>query len=508
MFCSKLTARQLSFIADYYSFPHETVTFTARRTISDIRKLLLPYLIRNIAITLPNNSDNIHVVIIGNGVTGSTVARHVRKHSNYRITMISSETEHFFSRTALMYVYMGHMRYKDIKPYEDWFWEKNRIDLVFDRVISINTQNKTLQLQQGQELGYDKLVLATGSSYNTFNWPGQDLKGVGGLYSWQDLEYMEAHTSGIKHAVVVGGGLIGIEMAEMLRSRNIGVTMLVREKSYWKNVLPAEESAMVNREIQRHHIDLRLNTELEEILGDEQGRMRAISTKDGQEIDCQFVGLTAGVHPNLNVVTDTDIETDRGILVNEYLETNIPDVYAAGDCAQFRQPFEGRGAVEQVWYTGKIQAEALALTICQKRTPYQPGVWFNSAKFFDIEYQVYGQVPAKEDSQLQSLYWEHPDGKKSIRIVYTDSGSVVGFNLMGVRYRQNICDRWIKEQTNIETVLQNLGAANFDPEFFRQYEQELVNLYNQQTGSKLILKRKRGLKNVLELLGIGKKERA
>lgn len=448
------------------------------------------------------------MVIIGNGVTGSTVARHVRKHSNYRITMISAETEHFFSRTALMYVYMGHMRYKDIKPYEDGFWAKNRIDLLFDRVTHIDTQNKTLQLQHGQEITYDKLVLATGSSYNTFNWPGQDLKGVGGLYSWQDLEYMETHTKDITHAVVVGGGLIGIEMAEMLRSRDIEVIMLVREASYWSNVLPAEESAMVNAHIDEHEVDLRLNTELAEILGDEQGRVNAVRTKDGKEIPCQFVGLTAGVHPNLNVVEGTDIETDRGILVNEYLETNIPDVYAAGDCAQFRQPFTGRGAVEQVWYTGKIQAETLAQTIFGQRTPYEPGVWFNSAKFFDVEYQTYGQVPAKETDGLKTLYWQHEGCKKSIRLVYKEDGAVVGFNLMGVRYRQNICDKWICEGAHIETVLQNLGAANFDPEFFKQYEQLLVDKYNRQTGSNLSLKRKRGLKNVLELLGISKTERA
>lgn len=450
-----------------------------------------------------------HVVIIGNGVTGSTVARHVRKHSSMRITMISEETDFFFSRTALMYVYMGHMRYKDIKPYEDWFWSKNRIELKKATVTEINTEAKELHFADGDTMPYDKLVIATGSKPNKFGWPGQDLKGVQGLYHWQDVETMEAYTKDISRGVIVGGGLIGIEMAEMLHSRKIPVTMLVREGSYWRNVLPAEESAMINRHIKEYNIDLRLNTELEEILDDGTGRVKAVRTKDGEEIACQFVGLTAGVHPNIELLKDTTIKTDRGILVNHYLETNIPDVYSAGDCAQFTEVLPGRKPVEQVWYTGKIQAEALARTITGKRTKYEPGIWFNSAKFIDIEYQIYGDVPTKADDTLEHLYWEDSTGRKSIRLVYEKtSGAIQGFNLMGVRYRHAVCDKWIGNGTHIEEVLQDLGAANFDPEFFKQYEQAVVDQYNKQTGKQLKLKRKRSLKAALEVLGIGKRRSA
>ena len=198
------------------------------------------------------------IVIIGNGISGITCARWCRKLGDDEITVISSETDFFYSRTALMYVYMGHMRAEDVKPYEDWFWKKNRINLLKAHVTNINWDNKTLTTKNGQSVSYDKLVLALGSKSNKFGWPGQDLKGVGGLYHWQDLENMEAYTPGLKRAVICGGGLIGIEMAEMFRSRNIDVTMLVRESSYWNNVLPAEESEMISRHIKHHHIDLSL----------------------------------------------------------------------------------------------------------------------------------------------------------------------------------------------------------------------------------------------------------
>jgi NAD(P)H-nitrite reductase large subunit len=152
-----------------------------------------------------------HIVIIGNGISGITAARHIRKRSDHRITVISSETEHFFSRTALMYIYMGHMQYAHTKPYEDFFWEKNRIELKHARVAKVDFGTSELHFEDGEKMVYDDLILATGSQPNKFGWPGQDLKGVQGLYSFQDLETMERDTKGISNAVIVGGGLIGIE---------------------------------------------------------------------------------------------------------------------------------------------------------------------------------------------------------------------------------------------------------------------------------------------------------
>src|SRR5690554_2833615 len=96
-----------------------------------------------------------HIVIIGNGISGVTAARHIRKLSDKRITIISAETEHFFSRTALMYVYMGHMKYEHIKPYEDWFWKKNRIELKQEFVETIDTKSKTLHFKEGVFITYD-----------------------------------------------------------------------------------------------------------------------------------------------------------------------------------------------------------------------------------------------------------------------------------------------------------------------------------------------------------------
>lgn len=419
-----------------------------------------------------------HVVIIGNGIAGVTAARFIRKLSDFRITMISAETDHFYARTALMYVYMGHLRYQDTKPYEDDFWAKNRIDLVRGYVTRIDTDAKEVHAGGSRALGYDALLIATGSQSNAFGWPGQNLDGVQGLYGIPDLATMERWTDGIRRAVVVGGGLIGVEMAEMLHTRRLPVTFLVREHSYMDYLLPPEESQMINAEIRAHHVDLRLSTELKEILPDENGRARAVTTGDDEEIPCQFVGLTVGVHPNIDVVKDANVKTNRGVLVNAYFETNVPDVYAAGDCVEFQDDGIGHRRIEQLWYTARRHGKAVARTICGRRAPYDRGVFFNSAKFFTVEYQTYGDVQPEPEAGTETMVWQDVNAKKLIRIEYAAAdGRVLGFNLLGVRYRQDVCERWILERRSIDYVLRHLRQASFDSEFSRRYEGAVVQAY-------------------------------
>ncbi|SNC64529.1 Pyridine nucleotide-disulphide oxidoreductase [Hymenobacter gelipurpurascens] len=438
-----------------------------------------------------------HLVIIGNGITGVTCALTVRRlHPDARITLVSDESPYHISRPALMYTYMGHIRPQDLKPYGDWFWPENSLELVQATATHIEAEHHLVHLSTGAPLAYDKLLVATGSVSRFERWPGQELQGVQGLYGLQDLERMHRETHGVGQAVVVGGGLIGVELAEMLHSRGIAVTMLVRDTHYWGSVLPPEEAALVNRQLQAHHIHMHYSTELAEILGDSAGRVRAVRTTDGREIACQWVGLATGVTPNLSLAQASGLETARGILVNEHLQTNQPDVYAAGDCAQHRQTGLGQVPVEQLWYTGRQQGETVAYAICGQPQAYQRGVWFNSAKFFQLEYQTYGQVPARTPSGTHSFCWQHPNGQLLLRINFwaDDNHAVTGMNTLGIRQRHDVWDQWLRQGTPVTQVLAELGAANFDPEFFQQHEAAIVGQFNEQFPQHPVaLKRRKGL---------------
>ncbi len=433
-----------------------------------------------------------HVVIIGNGIAGVTAARHVRKNSTKEITIISGETAHFFSRTALMYVFMGHMKYENIKPYEDSFWKKNRIHLKQAWVENIDTDAQQLQLSGGDTMAYDELIIATGSKPNKFGWEGEDLKGVQGFYSWQDLELLEENVKRTQQAVIVGGGLIGVELAEMLHTRGIEVTFLVREDRFWGNVLPYQDGELIAKHIKKNGINLVFNTELDIIHGNNQGEVIAITTKDGLKIACQLVGLTAGVSPNIGVVDASNIPTKRGVLVDHYLKTIIPNVYAIGDCAEFYEHPTNRKSIEQVWYTGKMMGETVAQTICGRPTKYMPGVWFNSAKFFDIEYQTYGWVWNIPKENEEVFCWQHPTKDILLKLVFDQTTQVLlGVNTFGIRMRHDVCNQWISKGAHIDIVIQNLGAANFDPELFTAYEPLIVAAFNKKYKKQINLKMKK-----------------
>ena len=232
--------------------------------------------------------------------------------------------------------------------------------------------------------------------------------------------------------------------------------------------------------------------EPEEVILDTSGRAKAVRTSKGDTIECQFVGITIGVEPNIAFLQNSGIEMDKGVLVDGYFRTNVADVYAIGDCAQYRNPPPGRKPLEQVWYTGRIHGETVAATICGSPLAYRPGPWFNSAKFFDVEYQVYGVVPPRLKEEKGQLYWQHPEEEHTIRIIWNkESGAVEGFSLLGIRYRHEVCDRWISNGIPIEEVLPRLGEANFDPEFHKRFEEDIIRKYEEQNGKQLPRARKK-----------------
>ncbi len=237
---------------------------------------------------------------------------------------------------------------------------------------------------------------------------------------------------------------------------------------------------MLSRHIESHGVDLRHQAHLDRILGDENGNVYGVLTTSGEEIPCQVVGIATGVKPNIEFLKNSKIETGMGILVDRNLETNIPDVYAIGDCAQHREPIGLRPPVEAVWYTGKIMGETVAQTICGNPLVYSPGHWFNSAKFFDIEYQTYGWVfpQARLREYEGQFHWKCESDLRALTLSYNkETAEFLGINTFGIRMRHEVFDRWLHEKRSVDYVVKNLGEANFDPEFFKRYEADILEEY-------------------------------
>ena len=166
-------------------------------------------------------------------------------------------------------------------------------------------------------------------------------------------------------------------------------------------------------------------------------------------------------------------------MVDRFLATNLTDIYAIGDCAQQRIPIENRPSVEAVWYTGRMMGETVAQTIMGYPKEYTPGQWFNSAKFFDIEYQTYGWIHAQKQKNEEHLYWS--EGNKAMRIAFDkNSQKILGLHALGIRMRHEHIDQWLNKGESLDYVIKHLQEALFDPELYRSPVGQIQQTFNTQ----------------------------
>ncbi len=411
--------------------------------------------------------------IVGNGVAGITAALEVRKRDpRAGITVISGETDYFFSRTALMYSFMDRLTLRDLEPYERGVFDAQRIRRVRGWVTDLDAQTRTLKLDGGRSIAWDRLLLATGSRPRRPQWQGLDQvrSGLVNFVSMQDLEACETVARPGAKAVVVGGGLIGIELVECLRWAGMEVTFLIREPWYWPVALNAAESAMVIDHMRRHGVIVLTGESVAAVETDGQGAVTAVSTDAGRRFECCALGVSIGVEPAVDWLrgVSTPPRLNRGIVVDAGLRTSLGAVFAAGDCAELELP--GRSPlVEQIWYSAKRQGALAARSMLGEPIQYDPPVFFNSSKFFEIEYTTVGRFPRESGASgdgLREFYFRYPGKDASLRIAER-GGAVEAFNLLGSRWDHNRFEEWIGQRRPLEDVIDRLHQAQFDVEFGR-----------------------------------------
>ena len=417
-----------------------------------------------------------HLVIIGNGVAGVTCALNARQRDpDAQITIIGDETEWFYSRTALMYAFMDRMPRRALEPFERGMWKQQRLSLVHDRVVDLNAERREVTLGSGRVLAYDRLVIAVGATPAPAPWPGSDKvrSGMVNFVSMQDLDACESAVRGISRALVVGGGLIGIEFVECLVHHRVPTSFMVRDEWYWPVALCQAEAQLVRECMVRHGVDVHLGESVAQVHASPEGAFQGVTLAGGGRLDAQLLGVTIGVRPAVAQFSAFSHAPSigRGIRVNPQFQTSLPDVYAIGDCAEIQQA-DGTVLHETIWYSAKRQGALLgARNLWGDGVAYVPPVFFNSSKLFDLEYTTVGQVMGLPEP-TPTIVLRHPKRAILIRLVH-DGEQIKGFNMLGSRWNHEVLVRWIEERRSASYVLAHLRDAQFDVEFGRAPLQQM-----------------------------------
>jgi NADPH-dependent 2,4-dienoyl-CoA reductase/sulfur reductase-like enzyme len=417
-----------------------------------------------------------HHVIVGSGIAGLAAAEALRQRDpRAAITLVSEEGHNFYSRPGLAYMLRGDIPEKQLFVRTRDDLRAMKLHRITARVEQLLTSTRELVLASGKRVRYDRLLLALGATAVPPSFPGGDLAGVVKLDSLDDARHILKLARRGRTAVVVGGGITALELAEGLCARGLNVHYLMRSARYWSDVLDETESAIVLERLRHEGIILHPNTQVQHAAGS-RGSLTAVMTQTGQTIPCQVLAVAIGVRPRIELARQAGLAVDRGIVVNELLQTSVPEVYAAGDCAQVHDPHSGRATLDVLWSTALAQGRAAGTNMAGARIAYVKGISFNVTQLGGLKVTIIGAVGKGKDDDLVTIArgdseaWRllprahvltERDDVNRVRLVIGER-TIVGALVMGEQTWSRPLQRLVAAQadiTPIRRVLQVAGPA-------------------------------------------------
>lgn len=342
-------------------------------------------------------------LIIGAGPAGVYAAEAIRRmDAAGEITILTDEPYPFYSRPGIAYLLIDMVSAEQLIARRPDHWERLRINLLIGaRAERILPTEQHVLLADGRLLPYDRLLIASGAmAVSPLTFPGGDLDGVITFDTLEDARDLLRRARTARQAVVVGGGITAMEVVEGLAHHGVETHYLLRKDTLWSSLLNRTESGIIERQIIAHGVRLHFNEEIAAIEGQD-GRVAGVLLKSGKRLPADIVGVCIGVRPNLALVKDSGLAVDRGIVVDEYLRTNLPNIYAAGDCAQIYDRWSGEHRLDSLWPSAVESGRMAGVNMAGGETPYIKRVPFNAALLFGVHLTAIGQVGAARHEKAE-----------------------------------------------------------------------------------------------------------
>lgn len=383
-------------------------------------------------------------LIIGNGIAGLSAAKEIRKEDEIgSIIMVTSEAYLTYYRIKLTEYLSKDFKDDDLLVNKENWYEENKIEILLSKIVeNLDIDNNKVMLDDGLEIEYEKLLLATGSRPFIPPIEGKFKKGVLALRTINDLKDIRTYIDDLEKVTVVGGGLLGLEAAWSLKKLGKKVTIVEFAPSLLSKQLDKEMGKKLEEILIEEGFDIYLDSAVEEVLGEI--KADGIRLNTGESIKTQAILLSVGIIPNIDVVRDTSIEFNRGIVVDNNLKTNIENVYVAGDAAEID------GRVDGLWSASNEQGKIAGLNMVEKPGEYIRSGLFTTLQLGDIKIFSVGSI-----EETHEIY-EYKNQDESIHHkIFTTNGKVVGGILFGDIKDMGKLRKAVGENTDIETYLKN-----------------------------------------------------
>jgi nitrite reductase (NADH) large subunit len=414
-------------------------------------------------------------ILIGGGPGAIAAAEAIRgADDGAEIVLVGADPHGYYSRPGLAYYLTNELPEERLFPFTSDDILSLGLTSITERAVGIDPAAHRVTLESGRQLAYDRLLLATGSRAIPARVPGAELDGVVTLDGMDDARDIVRRSRKAKAAVVVGGGITALEIVEGLRARHLHVHYFMRKERYWGNVLSESESRIVLQRLLSEGVEIHTFTELARILGKD-GRVAAVETGDGTRIPCDLVAVAVGVRPQIELAQAAGLECARGVLVDQYLRSSDPGVFAAGDVAEAADRHTGHRVLEVLWSSAVAKGRVAGLNMATEPThAYDQGPPLNVTRLAGLYTTIIGTVGSGDDSDLEGIsrgdsqVWselcsraivEAQRGDAHIRLALGD-GIIVGAVVMGDQALSFPLQELIEGRVDVSAIVPALEASH------------------------------------------------
>ena len=334
-----------------------------------------------------------NIVILGGGMVAGYAAKQLVELGLRKgeLAILSADNALPYERPPLSKSFLAGKDSEDaIKINPEDFYSEHGIEVRLQcEVTAIDVKRKRLTLKDNDDFGFQRLIIATGARPRILNIPGSRLQNLFYLRSLNDSKMIRNAAEKAKRAVVIGGGFIGMEVAAVLAQKGIEVAMVLNEDRVFKRLFSPEMSSFFERYYAARGVRLIKSMSVTELRGGE--AVSSAVLKNGEALECDLVVAGIGAQPAIDIVASSGVEVDNGILVNEYLQTSHPDVFAAGDVANYPDVIFGKRRRVEHWDNAVSQGQYCARLLTGDRTPFRHVPYFFS-DVFDLSYEYWGDL--------------------------------------------------------------------------------------------------------------------